>query len=153
MTSTPSPSAALVYADFWRAAADVYEEGEALHAALSKASKAADESPRKYVASSWLDTLAAAGGGGQQHGRASSSPRHSSSAAVVSRMLVTPSFSTFNASLYRTFAVSLSASLSRLTGGRMRIEVFHPEYVGGKDGGGKGRRTPWPCVMICYERE
>ena len=137
--ATEAADACTVYTDFWRLASEVYDCGEAEHASKTSDSGGA----AKYVASSWLDSLTAGG-------------KPSPSGApptVVTRLLATPNFCTFNASLYKTFAVSLSASLSRLTSGKMRMEVFHPEYVGGKMKGGQGRRTPWPSLMICYERE
>ncbi|GMH92951.1 hypothetical protein TrST_g3811 [Triparma strigata] len=119
-----------VFRDFWKVAHTVYTEGQT------------SSSPyKKYNSQTWLESLTAPLQNRQP-------PAHT----VRSTMLVTPNFSTFNSEQYKKFAVSISPALERLTGGKMFISVFHPEYVTGVKGGeSERRRSDWPMIQVCYE--
>jgi len=120
-----------VFSDFWKVAAEVYEEGQ----------NSSKQKSQKYNSNNWLESLTSSVSKTQP-------PAHS----VISTMFITPNFSTFNSEQYKKFAVSISPALERLTEGKMFISVFHPEYVTGVKGGeSERRRSDWPMIQVCYE--
>lgn len=79
--------------------------------------------------------------------------KESSEDHVVSAILVAPNFSMYNAVEWRKFAITINAALKRTTEGKMKVELFHPEFVyTGKNGKCKDlRRTPFPTIQIIFE--
>mmetsp|Transcript_625 Transcript_625/g.983 ORF Transcript_625/g.983 Transcript_625/m.983 type:complete len:420 (+) Transcript_625:70-1329(+) len=73
---------------------------------------------------------------------------------VISAILVAPSFSLYNAVEWRKFAITINAALKRTTEGKMKLELFHPEFVyAGKNRKCKDRRTtPFPTLQIIFQR-
>eukprot|EP00567_Pseudictyota_dubia_P003715 CAMPEP_0197445216 /NCGR_PEP_ID=MMETSP1175-20131217/10485_1 /TAXON_ID=1003142 /ORGANISM="Triceratium dubium, Strain CCMP147" /LENGTH=508 /DNA_ID=CAMNT_0042976135 /DNA_START=140 /DNA_END=1666 /DNA_ORIENTATION=+ len=70
--------------------------------------------------------------------------------AIVSAMFIAPNFYPYSATDFRKFAVTVNAALKHLAGGKMFIELFHPEYVGPKGYHNTFRRSPAPAIQICY---
>jgi hypothetical protein len=70
---------------------------------------------------------------------------------VVSSVMVAPTFSTFNAPQWRKFAITVNATLKRLTNGKIFIEIFHPEYTGSTTATNDLRRSPFPTIQVCYK--
>jgi hypothetical protein len=69
---------------------------------------------------------------------------------VESSILVSTKFCAFNAPAFKRFAITVNAVLKRFTGGRMFLEVFHNEYVGGNGFDPSIRRSPFPMIQVCY---
>jgi hypothetical protein len=63
---------------------------------------------------------------------------------------VSTKFCAFNAPAFKRFAITVNAVLKRFTGGRMFLEVFHNEYVGGNGFDPSIRRSPFPMIQVCY---
>mmetsp|Transcript_18277 Transcript_18277/g.39544 ORF Transcript_18277/g.39544 Transcript_18277/m.39544 type:complete len:503 (-) Transcript_18277:426-1934(-) len=70
--------------------------------------------------------------------------------AIVSTMFVTKAYSTYSASEFKRFAITVNAALKQLTGGKIFLEPFHPEYVGKAGAKHENRRSPFPTIQICY---
>jgi hypothetical protein len=71
---------------------------------------------------------------------------------TVSSVMITPNFSTFHASQWRNFAITINAALKRYTNGKMRLEVFHPEFASMSSASSNlARRSPFPTIQITYE--
>jgi len=71
---------------------------------------------------------------------------------ATSAILITPSFSTYNAPQWRKFAITVNAVLKRVTKGKMTLELFHSEYAGKNDRMNIQRRTPFPTLqIICHK--
>ena len=66
---------------------------------------------------------------------------------VISSLFIVEKYASYNASEFKRFAVTVNAALKHLTGGKMFLELFHPEYVGAKHA---SRRSPYPMIQICY---
>jgi hypothetical protein len=73
------------------------------------------------------------------------------SGGVVSSIMIAPSFSSFNAPQWRTFAITVNATLKRLTDGKIFMEIFHPEYTGSMIANNDLRRSPFPTIQVCYK--
>lgn len=73
------------------------------------------------------------------------------SSGVVSSIMIAPSFCTFNAPQWRTFAITLNATLKRLMDGKIFIEIFHAEYTGITTATNDLRRSPYPTILVCYK--
>ena len=68
---------------------------------------------------------------------------------VVSAMFVAKNFSLYSARDFKEFAISVNGALKHLTGGKLFLELFHPEYMG-KGRNDALRRSPYPMLQICY---
>ena len=127
-----------VYADVWRAIADLYEEGLRPDAVVRPKDRN-DEEP-----ASPLDLI-------HTFSRWTSKAPAPDQPIVRSTFVVTTKFCSFNAQAFKRFAITVNAALKRLTDGRMFLEVFHPEYVGNQGYDHDRRRSPFPMIQICYE--
>ncbi|GMI58159.1 hypothetical protein ScalyP_jg1037 [Parmales sp. scaly parma] len=73
---------------------------------------------------------------------------------IASKMFVVPSFCSFNAEKFKVFAVALNLTCEKLTGDKVFVEAFHPEYVAKKKGFSNNlRRAPHPALLLCYRGE
>tara|TARA_B110000971_G_C19617251_1_gene323096 strand:- start:190 stop:450 length:261 start_codon:yes stop_codon:yes gene_type:complete len=82
-------------------------------------------------------------------------PRAKRSEAKRSEMLkLTFTQHSFNAEKFKVFAVALSLTCEKLTGDKVFVEAFHPEYVAKKKGFSNNlRRAPHPALLLCYRGE
>ena len=70
---------------------------------------------------------------------------------VVRSLFIAKTYSSYNASEFKRFAVTVNAALKQITNGKIFLELFHPEYVGSKAGDQhSNRRSPYPMIQICY---
>ena len=70
---------------------------------------------------------------------------------VISSLFIVKKYASYNASEFKRFAVTVNAALKYLTGGKMFLELFHPEYVANRVGAKHtSRRSPYPMIQICY---
>lgn len=69
---------------------------------------------------------------------------------VISTMFITKTFSSYSATEFKRFAVTVNAALKHLTRGKIFLEPFHPEYVGKVGAQHENRRSPFPTIQICY---
>lgn len=71
--------------------------------------------------------------------------------SVVSSLFIARTYSSYNASEFKRFAITVNAALKHLTEGKMFLELFHPEYVASRAGAQhSNRRSPYPMIQICY---
>lgn len=71
--------------------------------------------------------------------------------SVVSSLFIARTYSSYNASEFKQFAITVNAALKHLTDGKMFLELFHPEYVASRAGAQhSNRRSPYPMIQICY---
>lgn len=71
--------------------------------------------------------------------------------SVVSSLFIARTYSSYNASEFKRFAITVNAALKHLTDGKMFLELFHPEYVASRAGAQhSNRRSPYPMIQICY---
>jgi hypothetical protein len=115
-----------VYADVWKAISDLYDIGYR-----------ADKDYEAGLSESREDRTDDAPG----------------KPVIRSSVFVATNFCAFNAQSFKRFAITINATLKRLTNGQMFLEVFHPEYVGKKGSNSGMRRSPFPMIQICYNQK
>jgi hypothetical protein len=147
-----------VYAEIWQTILDIYEKGQRADAEAA-AEKAfgpvvVKEKPEvtqqakkpRFNLSVFLDSLSTRAGEVESDEEAP----EEAPVNVVSSLFITTKFHTYNAQVFKRFAITINAALKRITDGRMFLEVFHPEYVGNKGYSHGLRRSPFPMIQICY---
>jgi len=147
----------LVYAEIWQTVQQVYERGLAADQVPPITADSEDAAPDKetngthknrFDLSQWMSSLSSGerrdGGKLQERGDDDELPR------VTSTIFIATKFNTYNAQAFKRFAITINAALKRITGGRMFLEVFHPEYVGNQGYNHALRRAPFPMIQICY---
>jgi len=148
----------LVYAEMWQAIRQVYERGVAADQAppvVSEEEK--NDAPKKEIKannknrfdlSQWMYSLSGVEGRGA--GKSQQKADDDELPQVTSTIFIATKFNTYNAQAFKRFAITINAALKRITGGRMFLEVFHPEYVGNQGYNHALRRAPFPMIQICY---
>jgi len=137
-----------VYYEMWSTISDLYDMGvDADNTPMDETLEAGGASrkkfnQRKFNHMEWMQSLSQPTPTREE----SSKP-----VEVISTMFVTTKFCRFNAQMFKRFAITVNAALRRLTGGKMFIEVFHPEYVGNNGYNSELRRSPFPMIQICYD--
>lgn len=137
-----------VYFKIWAAISKLDTSGEALDVVISKAkskSKDGEEVKSKYSQLEWMSLLPL------PSFKNCKEENDGYKVDVISSMFVTTKFRAYNSEGFKRFAVTINAALKRLTGGKIFLEVFHPEYVGRKGYDNKLRRSPFPMIQICYQ--
>lgn len=160
----------LVYAEIWQAIRQVFERGQVAdqEAAVVATASADDEyddedtvpeettkptpSKNRFDLSRWMYSLS--GRDGRQDAAAASNGNRDDHddelPQVTSTLFIATKFNTYNAQAFKRFVITINAALKRITGGRMFLEVFHPEYVGNHGYTHALRRSPFPMIQICY---
>lgn len=72
---------------------------------------------------------------------------------MMSSLFIAKTYSSYNASEFKRFAITVNAALKHLTNGKMFLELFHPEYCANNNRAGAnhaGRRSPYPMIQVCY---
>jgi hypothetical protein len=146
-----------VYAEIWQTILDIYEKGQQADAEEATAKAFAPVKGEKeevtpqarnphFKTSVWLDSLSTGG----EEVLSDEETLDEAPVKVVSSLFIATKFHTYNAQVFKRFAITINAALKRITDGRMFLEVFHPEYVGNKGYSHELRRSPFPMIQICY---
>jgi hypothetical protein len=137
----------LVYAEIWQMIRLVYEKGLAADAApivIGKEPTEELDKSKRFDLSQWMHSLTNDSEGSKKQSDTDELPH------VKSMLFVATKFNMYNAQNFKRFAITINAALKRITGGRMFLEVFHPEYVGNKGYNHVLRRSPFPMIQVCY---
>lgn len=152
----------LVYAEIWQAIRQVYETGVQADSAQQGV---ADNKPvppptsampednnkaNRFDLSKWMHSLSNEKKTKPKRGNDKNNGGDDELPPVTSTLFIATKFNTYNAQAFKRFAITINAALKRITGGRMFLEVFHPEYVGNQGYDHALRRSPFPMIQICY---